>query len=63
MYVLKPSESEPPVSLRNAFEKTNRLQDILTAQFQKGKTGNQILADALAQAKKEGIAATIYNTH
>ena len=62
MYVLKPSESEPPVSLRNAFEKTNRLQDILTAQFQKGKTGNQILADALAQAKKEGIAATIY-TH
>ncbi|WP_204314309.1 hypothetical protein, partial [Klebsiella aerogenes] len=35
---------------------------ILTAQFKAGKTGNQILADALAQAKKENIAATIY-TH
>jgi Xaa-Pro aminopeptidase len=62
VYVLKPGEWEPPLSLRDAFAKSNRLQDILTSQFQKGKTGNQILADALAQAKKEDIAATIY-TH
>jgi len=40
----------------------NRAQDILTEQFETGKTGNQILADALAQAKSEGNRATIY-TH
>ncbi len=62
VYILKPGESEAPLSLRNAFAKTNRLQDILIAQFQKGKTGNQMLAGALEQAKKEGLEATIY-TH
>jgi len=61
-YILKPGETEPPLSIRNAFIKSNRLQDILTSQFKKGKTGNKILADALAQAKSEGILATIY-TH
>jgi Xaa-Pro aminopeptidase len=61
-YVLKPGETEVPKSIRDAFAKANRLQDILTSQFRKDKTGNQILADALAQAKKENIAATIY-TH
>ena len=40
----------------------NRLQDILIGQFETGKTGNKILADALAQAKREGITPSIY-TH
>lgn len=61
-YVLRAGETEVPLSIRQAFEKANRLQDILTGQFKAGKTGNQILADALAQAKKEGITASIY-TH
>jgi hypothetical protein len=61
-YVLKPGETEVPKNIKDAFTKANRLQDILTSQFKKGKTGNQILAGALAQAKAEGIAATIY-TH
>ena len=61
-YVLKPGETEVPKTIREAFAKANRLQDILTSQFKQGKTGNEILADALAQAKKENIAATIY-TH
>lgn len=61
-YVLRPGETDVPQSIRTAFAKANRLQDILTSQFKKGKTGNQILADALAQAKAEGITATIY-TH
>ena len=42
--------------------KANRLQDILTNNFKEKLTGNQILAAALAQAKKENINATIY-TH
>ncbi len=61
-YILLPGETEPPKNIRDAFVKANRLQDILTSQFKQQKTGNQILADALAQAKKENIAATIY-TH
>lgn len=61
-YVLRPGETDVPQSIKEAFVKANRLQDILTSQFKTGKTGNQILADALVQAKKENIAATIY-TH
>jgi len=61
-YVLKPGEKELPGALRQAFEKANRLQDILTSNFVKGRTGNQILAASLTQAKSEGIKASIY-TH
>ena len=34
----------------------------MTSQFKEGRTGNQILAAALAQAKSEGIEASVY-TH
>ncbi|MES2900071.1 MAG: M24 family metallopeptidase [Pseudomonadota bacterium] len=61
-YVLKPGESAVPAGLRAAFANGNRLQDILTGQFKTGRSGNQMLASALAQAKQEGIGATIY-TH
>jgi len=61
-YILRPGEKELPADLQKAFEKANRLQDILTSNFVKGRTGNQILAASLAQAKKEGIKASIY-TH
>ena len=61
-YILKPGEREAPKSLQQAFKNGNRVQDILTSQFKKGKTGNQILADALAQCKTEGLQGVIY-TH
>jgi len=61
-YVLKPGEKDAPEYLKNALAVGNRLQDILTNQFALNKTGNAILKDALAQAKKDGINATIY-TH
>lgn len=61
-YVLKPGETEVPKYLREAFKKGNRLQDILTDNFELGKTGNEILKASLEQAKREGIKATIY-TH
>ncbi|MFT3932281.1 MAG: M24 family metallopeptidase [Chitinophagaceae bacterium] len=61
-YILKPGETAVPASIKATFAKANRLQDILTSQFKEGKTGNQILAGALAQAKTEGIQASIY-TH
>ena len=61
-YVLKAGEKEIPASLKAAFEKGNRLQDILTSQFKEGRSGNAILSQALAQAKAEGIVPVIY-TH
>lgn len=61
-YVLRPGETDVPAGIAKAMAKANRLQDILTGQFAMGKTGNQILAAALAQAKVQGIRATIY-TH
>lgn len=61
-YVLKPGETDAPEDLKAALANGNRLQDILTEQFETGKSGNEILADALAQAKREGITPSIY-TH
>jgi len=61
-YLLKPGETEAPEELRAALVNGNRLQDILTDQFITGRTGNEILASALAAAKDEGITASIY-TH
>jgi Xaa-Pro aminopeptidase len=61
-YILKPGESSLPPALQQAFKKANRLQDILTSNFIKGRSGNQILSASLTQAKSEGIKASIY-TH
>lgn len=61
-YVLKPGEDKVPDFLNKAFKKANRLQDILTENFKTGRTGNEILALTLQQAKKEGIEGAVY-TH
>ncbi|NVM77316.1 Xaa-Pro aminopeptidase [Duganella sp. SG902] len=61
-YVLKPGETAAPAELTKAFASANRLQDILTSNFKQGRSGNEVLAAALKQAKAEGINATIY-TH
>ncbi|WP_332855348.1 M24 family metallopeptidase [Duganella sp. S19_KUP01_CR8] len=61
-YVLKPGESAAPAALVQAFARANRLQDILTSQFRHGRTGNQMLAAALAQGRAENLNPTIY-TH
>ncbi len=61
-YVLRPGERDAPEALKAALARGNRLQDILTAEFVAGRSGNDILARALAQAEREGIVASIY-TH
>jgi Xaa-Pro aminopeptidase len=59
-YVLKPGETDVPQGLKDGLKAGNRLQD-LTMQFARlERTGNQALADALAQAKKEGLVPSIY---
>jgi hypothetical protein len=61
-YILLPNETTVPAELATAFSKTNRLQDILTSTFKTGRTGNEILAASIQQAKAEGIQPSIY-TH
>jgi Xaa-Pro aminopeptidase len=61
-YVLKEDEKEVPKFLKDAFQKGNRVQDILTSNMKSGKTGNLILSASLSQAKKEGLIPSIY-TH
>jgi len=61
-YVLKPDENDAPQGLKDAFANGNRVQDILTSHFIKGRSGNDILKATLDQAKTEGLNASIY-TH
>jgi len=61
-YVLKPGEEDAPEYLMDALKKANRVQDIFIENFQEGKTGNQVLAESIQQAKKEDLNPTIY-TH
>jgi len=61
-YVLQNGETEVPAFLSQAFEKGNRVQDIFTANFETGKSGNEILLKSLNEAKLEGLRPSIY-TH
>ncbi len=61
-YVLELSESEPPQGLTEAMRIGNLWQDVLTAEFVTGRTGNEILAAAQDSLDKLGIHHAIY-TH
>ncbi|NNF58413.1 MAG: Xaa-Pro aminopeptidase, partial [Rhodothermaceae bacterium] len=61
-YVLRPGETAAPAGLVAGLAAANRVQDLLTAQFETGRSGNAILRAALDAARAEGLAATIY-TH
>jgi Xaa-Pro aminopeptidase len=61
-YVLRLGETEVPAGLRRALAVGNRWQDLLTAEFVTGRSGNEILAAARAAAEREGIVASVY-TH
>ncbi|MDH7446502.1 M24 family metallopeptidase [Aquimarina sp. 2201CG14-23] len=61
-YILKNGEMAPPDFLVKAFSDGNRVQDIFTANFETGKTGNEILLKSLEEGKAEGLKPAIY-TH
>jgi Xaa-Pro aminopeptidase len=61
-YVLKPGETDAPDYLKQALAAGNRLQDIFTANFKAGASGNEVLAKSRKLAEQEGIKPTIY-TH
>jgi hypothetical protein len=59
-YVLKLDENTAPAGLVSALATGNRMQDIVMGQMARGRTGNEILRDSLAQAKAEGIKGSVY---
>lgn len=60
-YVLNEGETDVPAGLKKALVNSNRLQDIVLENMKTGLTGNQVLMNALAQMKREGINGTIYS--
>ena len=61
-YVLKSDEKEAPEFLTKALKDANKLQDILTSEFELDKSGNEILLNSLKIAKEKGLDPQIY-TH
>lgn len=61
-YVLKPEEKQAPEFLVNGLKDGNRVQDFLTQNMIAGRTGNEILAKSLSEAKAAGLRPSIY-TH
>ena len=60
-YVLKEGETDAPEGLKALFRSANQFQDIVSANFGEGRTGNEILAQSLAEAEAAGLDATLYN--
>ena len=61
-YVLREGERDAPAGLKRALLNSNRLQDLLLAEMRPGRTGNEVLASALAAMRAAGVNGTIY-TH
>ncbi len=61
-YVLRPNEKKAPDFLVNALKEGNQVQDFLTNNMVRGRTGNEILAKALGDGRAAGLRPAIY-TH
>lgn len=61
-YVMRDGETDAPDGLKQCLANSNRLQDILLEHMEPGLTGNEVLANTLAQMHAEGINGTVY-TH
>ncbi|KAK7916840.1 hypothetical protein PG985_010448 [Apiospora marii] len=61
-YVLYPGQTaaDVPASVVAGLRKANRLQDIVVAHMEIGRTGDEILQRSLDQARSEGIEGKIY---
>lgn len=60
-YVLKPGETEAPAGLRAGLANSNKVQDFLTRAFKVGRSGNEALAMARADAIAAGLDPSIYS--
>ncbi len=60
-YVLGPGETDAPAGIKKALANANVLQDIVMEEIRPGRTGNEILAAALARMRAKEITGTVYS--
>lgn len=60
-YVAKDDETDVPQWMKDGFKVNNRFQDIVCECMADGKSGNDVLMDALKKAKEEHIDACLYS--
>jgi hypothetical protein len=60
-YVLRLGEDAPPAGIVQALNHANLQQDLLAAQMQAGRSGNEILQGTLDAMREEGITGRIYS--
>lgn len=61
-YVLRAGETDAPPGMYAALRRANRLQDLLLAEMEPGRTGNEVLRRTRERMRAEGIDGTVY-TH
>lgn len=54
-YVLRDGESDAPEGFKHLLAEGNRLQQVFMSEFKAGLTGNQLLANILSTARRQGI--------
>jgi hypothetical protein len=60
-YVTQLGETTVPQGLRDALATGNQWQDDLTAGFETGRSGNQVLAASLEASRRRGVIAATYS--
>lgn len=60
-YVLRTDERDVPEGLKAALRTGNRWQDLLTAGFKTGRSGDEVRARTLEAAAKAGIVSSVYS--
>jgi Xaa-Pro aminopeptidase len=60
-YVLMQGETAPPPGLARALTNANRLQDFTMEELRPGRSGNEVLAAALARMRAAGLNGTLYS--
>ena len=60
-YVLRPGETDVPAGIQRALTNGNRLQDLVLSRLLPGRSGNEVLLDALHAMREEKINGSVYS--
>jgi Xaa-Pro aminopeptidase len=62
-YLLRPGETDAPAFAHELLAEAHRLQDVFMAEFRAGLTGNELLGNILARARRENIPGPKIYSH
>ena len=63
LYLLRPGERDAPAFAHELLAEAHRLQDVFMGEFRAGLTGNQLLTNILARARRENIPGPKVYSH